>query len=278
MQIVALEEKIIQLHSYIAQFSSALVAFSGGIDSAFLCKITRDVLGRKNVLAITAVSASLPQKEKEQTITTAIQLDVPHQFIFTDELENEHYVANPVNRCYFCKSELYTKLTQSTFAKQYEVIFNGTNADDLGDFRPGIVAGAEYKILSPLAHCGFAKNDIRNEAQKLNIAIWNKPASPCLSSRIPYGESVTQKKLLQIEQAEDFLHSLGFAVCRVRHHDTIARIEIPPEDFIAITEKKIRMQINTRLKEIGFLFVTIDVSGFTSGSLNSVLLELPQHN
>ncbi|MBS4027922.1 MAG: ATP-dependent sacrificial sulfur transferase LarE [Ignavibacteriales bacterium] len=266
-----IEQKLSQLKYFIQQYKTVLVAFSGGADSAFVLKVTRDVLGKENVLAVTGHSPSLPEREKVSAIEQAKRIDATHLIVDTEELGNENYSSNPSNRCFFCKTELYTKLSQLKSEKNFDVIFDGTNLDDEKDFRPGKIAAKENGIISPLSECGFTKDEIRLASKTLNLETWDKPASPCLSSRIPYGKIVTVEKLSQIERAENFLHELGFTICRVRHHDTIARIEVPSEKIYLLMNDEIRESIVKELKRIGFLFVTIDLNGFVSGNLNSTL-------
>jgi len=271
-----LEIKLQRLRNFIQQYKSVIVAFSGGADSAFILKVTRDVLGKENVLAITGHSPSLPEREKFFATEQAKQIDVEHLIIDTEELENENYSSNPSNRCFFCKSELYTKLTELKLEKHFDVIFDGTNLDDENDYRPGKNAAKENGVISPLSICKFTKEEIRRASKMLNLETWDKPASPCLSSRIPFGQKVTMEKLSRIEQAENLLHELGFTICRVRHHENIARIEVPKEQIHLLASDSIRETIVNEFKQIGFLYVTIDLNGFSSGNLNSVLAEQQQ--
>jgi len=271
-----LEIKLQRLRNFIQQYKSVIVAFSGRADSAFILKVTRDVLGKKNVLAVTGHSPSLPEREKFFATEQAKQIDVEHLIIDTEELENENYSSNPSNRCFFCKSELYTKLTELKLEKHFDVIFDGTNLDDENDYRPGKNAAKENGVISPLSICKFTKEEIRRASKMLNLETWDKPASPCLSSRIPFGQKVTMEKLSRIEQAENLLHELGFTICRVRHHENIARIEVPKEQIHLLASDSIRETIVNEFKQIGFLYVTIDLNGFSSGNLNSVLAEQQQ--
>ena len=270
------ENKLQQLRDFIQQYKSVIVAFSGGADSAFILKVTRDVLGKKNVLAVTGHSPSLPEREKFFASEQAKNIDVHHLIIDTEELENENYSSNPSNRCFFCKTELYTKLKELIHEKHFDIIFDGTNLDDENDYRPGKIAAKENGVISPLSICKFTKDEIRVASKKLNLETWDKPASPCLSSRIPFGQKVTIEKLSRIEQAENLLHELGFTICRVRHHENIARIEVPKEQIHLLTSDPIRETIVNEFKQIGFLYVTIDLNGFSSGNLNSVLVEEQQ--
>jgi uncharacterized protein len=277
MNTVALTQKLQHLQSFIAQYKSVIVAYSGGTDSSFLLKVTRDILGKENVFAVTGDSASLPRKEKLFAIEQAEQFDVNHIIIQTEELQNNDYSSNPSNRCYFCKTELFRKLTQLQSRMCCDVIFDGTNFDDRFEFRPGNVAVKENKIVSPLSIFKFTKDEIRLASQQLSLQSWVKPASPCLASRIPYGQKVTTEKLSQIEQAENILHELGFNVYRVRHHDNVARIEVPADKIHVLTETKIRRMLVQKFRQLGFLFVALDLNGFTSGNLNTVLSTEQQH-
>ncbi|MBM4166553.1 MAG: ATP-dependent sacrificial sulfur transferase LarE [Ignavibacteria bacterium] len=271
MKTLILEQKLLQLQTFIAQYDSAIVAYSGGVDSSFLLKTARDILGKENVLAATGDSPSFPRKEKLFAIEQAEQFDVNHIIIQTEELQNEHYFSNPSNRCYFCKTELFTKLSQLQMRMNFNVIFDGTNFDDRFEFRPGSVSAKEHNIVSPLAFCKFSKEEIRFASHHLHLLSSEKPASPCLASRIPYGNKVTIEKLSQIEYAENIMHELGFNVCRVRHHDSVARIEVPTDVIHLLTETEIRAKLVQKFRQLGFHFITLDLNGFTSGNLNTVL-------
>ena len=248
------------------------VAFSGGVDSAVVAKAAFLVLGDR-AIAVTSVSASLPEAELFSAKELAKEIGIRHLLMNTDEIEDASYARNAKDRCYHCKSHLYQAMVE-TLTKQNDirVLLNGTNADDLGDYRPGLVAAEEFSVRSPLADCGFTKADVRELAQFWNLPVWNKPAAPCLASRIAYGEEVTPKKLKMVEAAEQFLRSLGLNELRVRYHaGDLARLEVPPESIAKLAEPNVRAQIITRLKEVGFLYVTLDLSGFQSGSMNAVL-------
>lgn len=261
-----LEHKFKKLNNRLKKLNSLIVAFSGGIDSTLLLKVAYDVLGDQ-VLAVTADSPSVPRKELEEAKRIAERIGAKHLIIKTEETQNENYFKNPANRCYFCKSELYSKLLETAKREKINYIANGTNLDDLGDYRPGLQAAQEYQVISPLKEANFTKNDIRTLAKKLDLEIWEKPASPCLSSRIPYGSEVTFKKLAMVEEAEDFLKSLDIKELRVRHFGQKAIIETNKQDFYVI-QRNFQL-IKTKFNKIGF--EKIELMEFKSGSLNSLL-------
>lgn len=261
-----LNQKYGQLKKLIKKLDNAIVAFSGGIDSALVLKVTRGVLGNK-VIAITADSPSVPRRELEETKKITEQIGVKHLIINTKETQNENYLKNPNNRCYYCKSELYTKL--KSIAKQVGIknILNGTNFDDLSDYRPGLEAADENNVISPLKDAKITKNEVRELAKHLGLEIWDKPSSPCLSSRVPYGQEITLKKLSMIEQAENFLKNFGIRELRVRHFGALARIEVNENDKSTIDNNFDIIQ--KKFSEIGFNEIMI--SNFKSGSLNMMV-------
>jgi len=265
-----LEKKRLDLESRIAELGSALVAFSGGVDSTLVLAVAKKVLGDK-VLAVTAESDSVPERELQTAQHLAETLGVKHRIIHTEEMSSPDYLKNPANRCYYCKSELYGKLSKVAAEHKLTSILNGINLDDLGDHRPGITAANEAGIISPLAELGFNKQDVRDLAREMDLPNWEKPALACLSSRIPYGQPVTTEKLSMIEQAEGALLAEGFRQVRVRHHGDMARIELPQEDIPGLLKNWLTEKINLRLREIGFQYVTVDLEGYRSGSLNDVL-------
>ncbi|MCC5850485.1 MAG: ATP-dependent sacrificial sulfur transferase LarE [Verrucomicrobia bacterium] len=246
----------------------ALTAFSGGVDSSLVAWLANHLLPDRN-LAVISASPSLKLSELDNAKQFAFEHKIPLKIVVTREMENEHYLENPANRCFFCKQTLYTELAD--LAKEHPEcrVLNGTNTDDLGDYRPGLEAAKEFQVRSPLAECGFNKQQVRELAAGLNLSCWDKPASPCLSSRIPYGLRVTPEKLRRIEQAEAWLQEAGFPVCRVRHLEGTARVEVPPEDLDRLHQLKSRMTLH--FKQLGFLETEIDPEGFVSGKLNRVL-------
>lgn len=267
------QQKMDALKSILADMGSVIVAYSGGVDSAFLAAAANDALGR-GALAVTAKSPSLAPAELREAVELAERLGLNHRIVETHEVEREDYAANNPNRCFFCKDELYTYLSAYAREEGYEHIANGTNTDDLGDFRPGLNAAKQYGVRSPMVEADLSKADIRELSKDMDLPTWDKPAQACLSSRIPYGSMVTVEALTRIAQAEEFLHGLGIRQLRVRHHDTIARIEVEPQDFLALTDEPVREQVVAKFREIGYSYVTLDLQGFRSGSMNEVLAAL----
>jgi uncharacterized protein len=260
--------KLDQLREILRDLSSVLVAYSGGVDSAFILAIATDELGPDKVLGVTGVSESLAPYERADAAGLAREIGARHLELPTNELSDENYASNPTNRCYFCKAELYSALARVAASEGLAWIVDGSNVDDLGDHRPGMQAGRERGVRSPLQEAGLTKRDIRAFAKERGLPIWDKPAAPCLSSRIPYGERVTASKLRQIGEAELYLRRLGLRQVRVRHHDTIARIEVAREDAARLFGDGIADGIVVRLKELGFKHVVVDLQPFRSGSLN----------
>ena len=247
-----------------------IVAYSGGVDSAYLAWAATQVLGSR-ALCITADSPSYPDRHRELAIRIARDFGLYHEIIRTDEMARPEYRANPANRCYYCKHELYTHLSAIAREREIPAIADGSNADDRGDYRPGRQAAREFGVLSPLDDVGLTKDQIRELSRDAGLPTWDEPASACLSSRIPYFSEVTDEKLRMIERAERVLHDLGFRVCRVRHHDTIARLEIARDEMTRALEPEIAESIDRELRAIGYQHVTLDLRGYRLGSLNDAL-------
>ncbi len=258
--------KLDQLRSIIHGYGSVLVAFSGGVDSAFVLKVARDVLGRERAKAVTAKSESVPARELAAAKELANKLDVEHRVIQTYELENKSYRANPTHRCYFCKAELYDRLIPIALEWKLETICNGTHVDDLGDFRPGLNAADEHGIKSPLVEAGLNKEGIRQLSRELGLQVWDKPASPCLSSRFPYGHEITPEKLKQVETGENFLKDLGFKIIRLRHFGQKARLELGRDEFVQVMDVELRTKITEFIHSLGFKVVFFEP--YRSGRLN----------
>src|SRR4051794_10483317 len=262
-------EKLADLREAIRGYGSVVVAFSAGADSTLVAKVAADVLGDRG-LAVTSASESLAERELTEALEYAESLGINHRVIYTDELANPDYLANPTNRCYHCKTELYDHLVELAEREGYQTVANGLNLDDLGDYRPGLQAAKEHGVRAPLQEAGLTKPDVRAISKLLDVPTWDKPAMACLSSRVPYGEAITPEKLRQIDHAEQALRDLGYRQLRVRHHGQVARIELPTEALISFVTEHAAVATE-RLKALGFLYVTLDLQGFRSGSMNEVL-------
>lgn len=265
-----LTQKLEKLQAIFAEMERALIAYSGGIDSTLVAKIAFDALGDR-ALAVTAVSPSLLPEDLEDARIQAAEIGIAHELVETREMANPNYTSNPVNRCYFCKSELHDTLKPLALERGYPYVVDGVNADDLHDYRPGIQAAKERGARSPLAEADVSKAEVRQLAKELGLPWWNKPAQPCLSSRFPYGEEITIAKLQRVGRSERYLRNLGLKNLRVRSEGDTARIELPPEEikqFVLTTDLP---TLVSAFQEYGFIYVTLDLEGYRSGKLNQVL-------
>jgi len=266
-------EKERALREALSSLGSVIVAYSGGVDSAYLAWVANDTLGERAV-AITADSPSYPERHRQMAVRIASQFGLHHEIIHTSELERPEYRANPANRCYYCKHELYTHLSRIATERR-AIVVDGSNADDRGDYRPGRQAAREFGVRSPLDDTDLGKDEICELARLAGLPVWDEPASACLSSRIPYHSEVTDEKLRTIERAENVLRAHGFRVCRVRHHDDLARIELGRAELQRALEPEMSATLVRELKAIGYRYVTIDLQGYRTGSLNEGLLLRP---
>ncbi len=266
------EEKLVNLKAVVSKLESVVVAFSGGVDSTLVAKVCYDTL-KDNSMAVTAKSETYPDFEFKEAQKLASEIGIKHMVIDTSELAIEGFANNPPERCYFCKTELFGKLKDIAKEHDFLNVADGANLDDTQEFRPGLKASKELNVRSPLKEAGLAKKDIREVSKMLNLPNWDKPAYACLSSRFPYGQSITEEKINMVSAAEKYLRELGLIQFRVRHHETIARIEVLPEDIHILTNLPVRDELADRFKEIGFTYVTLDLAGYRSGSMNEVLSE-----
>ena len=264
-----------RLEAVIRSRPRAVVAFSGGVDSSLLLRVCRDVLGRENVVAVTGVSPTYTAEELRTARRVARGLGVEHVLIETDELACKAFAANPADRCYHCKGELFDRILALAAARGIETVYDATNTDDLSDYRPGRQATEERGVTSPLLLAGLAKKDVRRLSKKLGLSSWDKPANPCLASRVPYGTPITLETLDRIRAGEKFIRGLGFAVVRLRHHDRLARIEVPAADFARLMKPATARRITAKLRSLGYLWIALDIEGFRTGSLNRAVAESP---
>lgn len=261
-----MDNKFEKLLSVIKDMQSAVLAFSGGVDSTFLLKAIKE--SKISALAVTGYSETMPKKELLFAIEMARFINVKHRVINTDEMSNPLFIKNPKDRCFYCKDELFSKLLDIANTEGYKHIVDGSNADDISDWRPGMKAALKYKVRSPLIEAGFSKNEIREVSKELGLPTWAKPSSPCLSSRFPYGVEITRDALRRVELSEEFLKNHGFSELRVRSHNDMAKIELKVDEIDRLFDKELRESITNKFKAIGFKYITIDLEGFRSGKLN----------
>lgn len=265
-----IEKKIQNLETHLSHMGPTLIAFSGGVDSSFLLAVAAHVLQEK-VVALMTVSASTPPDDEQQATALASALNVQFIKVRHDELSIPQYAANPKNRCYFCKDSLYTICRREADRLGLSSIADGVNVDDLADYRPGLQAATEAQITHPLVEIGFTKSDIRQGSKLFGLSTWNRPASPCLASRIPYGNAITEKMLSQVSKGESFLRSLGFLEVRLRHHGHMARIEIAIQDLLSLSSPAVVQSIGRKMRTLGFSSVGLDIGGYRTGIFNSTL-------
>jgi uncharacterized protein len=273
-QIIPLNSKYIKLKEILEQYGDLLIAYSGGVDSTLLIKIAYDVLG-DNVLAVIAKSETYTKEEGSSAENFAKKLGIKYEVIITDEFSDDNFINNPPERCYYCKKDLFTKLVEVAKKEGIKYVADGSNVSDLSDYRPGTNASKEFGIVSPLRDAGFTKDDIRKLSKQLKLPTWNKPALACLASRIPYGTRITKEILERIEKGERYVKSMGIEQVRVRHHGDLARIEVDKEHIPALIEHGIADKIDNKFRSIGYKYVTIDLKGYRTGSMNEVLFGSP---
>ena len=271
---MTLKQKLARLKKIILKYNSCLVAFSGGVDSTLLLKVTSLVLPKDRILAVTAYSPTYPKEELLNSQDIARRIGIRHKVIKTYELKDKRFVSNPVNRCYFCKSELFSRLKDIASKSRLNFVLDGSSASDKSDFRPGNIARQELRICSPLAEAGFTKGDIRRLSRSLGLGTWDKPSLACLASRIPYGMRISSGLLKRVNQAETYLRKLGFKQVRLRHYNGLCRIEVAKDDIRRLVSR--RNRVIDKLKRIGYNYITIDLEGYRTGSMNPVRSKLPK--
>ena len=261
--------KFSRLISLLHTYQKAVLAFSGGCDSAFLLEAMK--IADMKILSVTGVSETTPGEDVKNAISFANKIGIEHRVIETKEMQKESFVSNPPDRCFHCKDELFTKLKLIAAENGFRFIFDGSNSDDRGDYRPGMRAAALHDVISPLAECFFSKEEIRAMSKELGLSTWDKPSSPCLSSRFPYGRRITPEALMRVARAEDFLRTFGLHNLRVRDHGDTARIEVSEKDMYILINRETRLLVSSTLKSLGYKFISMDLEGYRSGSLNRVL-------
>lgn len=266
------EAKLVALRTLLRSFDSVCIGYSGGVDSVLLARVAVEVLGTERVLAVTGISASYPMVQRTTARECAVLMGVSHIEIRTDELDDARYAANPADRCYYCKSELWPKLAAVARTRGFAIVLDGSNADDATDYRPGFRAAQEQGVRSPLLETGLTKREIRALSQDYGLPTWDQPSAPCLSSRLPYGVAVTTDRLRVVEEAETALRAMGFTTFRVRHHDDCARVEFAPAELERAWALAVR--IDSALRDVGFARVLLDVEGYRQGALNEVLVQI----
>ncbi len=271
LQSAALETRYQKMQDIIRSLGRVAVAFSAGVDSTLVLRVAVDVLGPDKVIAVTGRSDSLAREELDAAKVLAGDIGAELVVLDTAEIQDERYASNPTDRCYYCKTTLYSAMEEYISSRGIAAIINGINADDYDDWRPGIEAARQHAVRWPLAEAGLTKADLRELSRRLNLPTFDKPASPCLASRVQYGERITPEKLHRIESCEAFLHKLGLRECRVRHHDNLARIEVPPDRLADLTDPRTRERIVDHFRRAGYTYVTLDLQGFRSGSMNEVI-------
>ena len=271
MMTAVLDTKLDRLREIFSPMPSVIVAFSGGVDSTFVLKVAHDTIGDR-VLALTTTSPTMPDEDRQSALAMAQHIGARHLVLESNELEIPGYASNPINRCYLCKHNLFTVCEAKAAELGIDEIVDGLNLDDLNDYRPGMQAASEKRVRHPLVEAKLTKAEIREVSRTLNLPTWDRPASPCLSSRFPYGTTITPEGLAQVAAGEQLLHAMGFRVARVRFHGDVARIEVEQQEMARIFERDNRDYLDREFKKIGFRFVTIDLKGFRSGSLNEGLV------
>ena len=266
-----MKNNLSKLNEFIKDCGRIMVAYSGGIESSFVLTLCVDQVGKENVLAVTGASETFTEVELDNAVDFAKSVGVEHAVVTTREIDNPDFRSNPPLRCYHCKKEFYSKLAELAKKRGFKYIFDGSNKDDLSDYRPGRKAAAEFGIISPLIEFGLTKQEVRELSKKMGIKIWDKPSNPCLASRVPYGEEITEKKLEMIFKSEKFLKDNGFINVRVRHHGKLGRIEVPEKEIIKLLKEPLKSAIIKELTSIGFTWVSIDIKGYRTGSLNEAL-------